>query len=878
MASLDADNSLSRPDEQPDAVVVGAGFAGLYMLHKLRTLGFTARVIEAAGDVGGTWYWNRYPGARCDITTADYTYSFDPELETAWSWSEKYATQPEILRYAQFVAQRYDLRRDIQFDTRVDRARWDERAGRWQIHTSRGDTLRPRFTIMASGCLSAPKVHDIPGASAFEGGVYDTSRWPHGDVDLSGKRVAVIGTGSSGIQCIPLLAQQAAQLTVFQRTPNYSIPARNGPVAPARLQQLRADRAAYRTAAKFSRTGVPMPINMVYGRYAQPELRAQLLNQGWESGELVAAISIFADQGLFEDSNELVCEFVRDKIRAVVKDPATAEALCPKDHPFGTKRPCLDTGYYETFNRPNVRLVDLKRTPIRTITAKGIDVGGESLPFDAIVYATGFDAMTGALVSVDIAGRGGRTLKSKWADGPRSYLGLMTTGFPNFFTITGPQSPSVFSNMMVSIEQHVDWIGDCLARMRQRGASVIEPTETAEAGWMQHCDDCAAITLHPRANSWYMGANVPGKHRGLMPYIGGVDAYRKACDEVAERGYLGFALTGEGLPGGRSCEDGVVRRLQPDVRMVQDMMEMLNLPTFDSLPPEAARGLLAQINSQRPPGLPVGEIRDGTLPGPAGELAYRLYRPDTAGPHPLVLYFHGGGWVLGSHDSDDPMLRDLCRRSGLAIVSVNYRHAPEARFPAAPDDALAAVRWAGEHARELGAIPGQLAVAGWSAGGNLAAVTCRRVRDEGGPRILGQLLLTPVTDCEMTTRSYIDNADGYVLTAPLMRWFWDHYCDPADRADPRVSPLRAKDLSRLPPAFVVTCEFDPLRDEGQAYAAALASAGVPVQELRARGHTHLSPTMVDVVVSGEPVRAQMAEALRSFFLPVQLARSGTPRV
>ncbi len=857
----------------PDVVVVGAGFAGLYMLHKLRTLGFSARVVEAADDVGGTWYWNRYPGARCDITTADYTYSFDPELETAWTWSEKYATQPEILRYAQFVAERYDLRRDIDFGTRVDQARWDDAAGRWQIHTSRGETLTPRFYVMASGCLSAPKELDIPGAGSFKGEVYNTSRWPHGGVDLSGKRVAVIGTGSSGIQCIPMLAQQAAQLTVFQRTANYSVPARNGPVAPERLQQLNADRAAYRQAAKLSRAGVPMPLNMVYGRYAPPEVRTQLLNQGWESGELVAAISIFADQGLFEDSNELVCDFVRDKIRAAVKDPATAEALCPNDHPFGTKRPCLDTGYYETYNRPNVRLVDLKRTPIDAITATGIDVDGESLPFDAIVYATGFDAMTGALVAVDIAGRGGQTLKRKWADGPKSYLGLMTTGFPNFFTITGPQSPSVFSNMMVSIEQHVDWIGDCLAHMRLRGASVIEPTDTAESGWMQHNDDCAAITLHPRANSWYMGANVPGKHLGLMPYIGGVDAYRKACDEVAERGYLGFAFSGPGVSGGRSSEDGVVRRLQPDVRMVQEMMAALNLPTFDSLPPDAARGLLAQINTQRPPGLAVGEIRDGTLPGAAGALDYRLYRPDTPGPHPLVVYFHGGGWVLGSHDSDDPMLRDLCRRSGVLIVSVNYRHAPEVRFPAAADDALAAVRWAGEHARELGAIPGQLAVAGWSAGGNLAAVTCQRVRDEGGPRILGQLLLTPVTDCDMTTRSYIENADGYVLTLPLMRWFWDHYCDPADRADPRVSPLRAKDLSRLPPAMVVTCEFDPLRDEGQAYAAALADAGVPVQELRARGHTHLSPTMVDVVVSGEPVRAQMAEALRGFFAPSQAGRA-----
>ena len=848
-----------------DVVVVGAGFAGMYMLYKLRALGLSACVIEAADDVGGTWYWNRYPGARCDITTADYSYSFDPQLESAWTWSEKYAPQPEILRYAQFVAERYDLRRDIHFGTRVDRARWDEDTGRWQIHTSRGEALTPRFYIMATGCLSAPKDPDIPGAGSFRGAVHATSRWPHGGVDFSDQRVAVIGTGSSGIQAIPLIAQQAAQLTVFQRTPNFSVPARNGPVAAARLEQFRSDRNAYRKAAKFSRVGVPMPPNTVYGRYAPPDLRAQRLKEGWESGELIAAGSIFADQGLFEDSNDLVAEYVRNQIRGAVKDPVIAEALCPKDFPFGTKRTCLDTGYYDSFNRPNVRLVDLKRTPITSITATGIDVGDESLPFDAIVYATGFDAITGALLAVDITGRGGRTLKQQWVEGPKSYLGLMTTGFPNFFTITGAQSPSVLSNMMVSIEQHVDWIGDCLAHMQQYGAQVIEPTDTAEAGWMQHCDDCAAITLHPRANSWYVGANVPGKHRGFMPYIGGVDAYREACDEVTQRGYLGFSLSGPGVPGGRSCNDGVVRRLQPDVRRVLAMLAAQNRPSFESLSPAAARAQLAEMTSQRPPGLPAGETRDGTLPGAVGSLDYRLYRPATPGPHPVVVYFHGGGWVWGSHDSDDPMLRDLCRRSGALIVSVNYRHAPEARFPAAVDDALAALRWVGEHARELGGVPGQLAVAGWSAGANLAAVICRLVRDEGGPSILGQLLLAPVTDGGMSTGSYVENAEGYGLTAALMRWFWNHYCDPASRSDARVSPLRAPDLSRLPPAMVVTCEFDPLRDEGRAYAVALARAGVPVQELHARGHTHASPTMVDVVVSGEPVRARMAEALRRFF-------------
>ena len=848
-------------------MVVGAGFAGMYMLHKLRSLKLSARVIEAADDVGGTWYWNRYPGARCDITTADYCYSFDPELEAAWTWSEKYAAQPEILRYARFVAEHYDLRRDIQFGTRVDRARWDEATGRWHIRTSRGETLTPRHFVMATGCLSVPKEPDIPGAGNFKGEVCMTGRWPHTDVNFSGKCVAVIGTGSSGIQAIPLIAQQAAQLTVFQRTANFSIPARNGPVAAARLQQLKADRNAYRQAAKRSRTGVPMPINAVYGRYASPEVREQRLKEGWESGELIAATSIFADQGLFEDSNELVAEYVRQQIRATVNDPGTAGALCPRDFPFGAKRICLDTGYYETFNRPNVRLVDLKRTPITAITATGIDIGDESLPFDAIVYATGFDAMTGPLVAVDIQGRGGQKLKQQWSDGPRSYLGLMTTGFPNLFTITGPQSPSVLSNMMVSIEQHVDWIADCLAHMQQVGAHEIEPTQAAEAGWMQHCDDCAAITLLPRANSWYVGANVPGKHRGLMPYVGGVDAYREACDEVAGRGYLGFSLRGPGLPGGQSVNDGVVRRLQLDVRRVLALMAAQNRPPFESLSPAAAREQLAEMTRQRPPGLPVGEIRDGTLPGPAGSLDYRLYRPSTPGPHPVVLYFHGGGWVWGSHVSDDPMLRDLCRRSGALIVSVNYRHAPEARFPSAVDDALGALRWVHEHGSELGGIPGHLAVAGWSAGANLATVVCRLVRDAGGPAIVGQLLLTPSTDGRMSTASFVENAEGYTLTAALMRWFWNHNCDPADRSDPRASPLRADDLSRLPPAMIVTCEFDPLRDEVQEYAAALGRAGVQIEELRARGRTHSSLTMVDVVISGEPVRARMAEALRGFFAP-----------
>ena len=864
-----ADTQASAPAARSaefDVVVVGAGFAGMYLLHKLRQQGFSARVLETADDVGGTWYWNRYPGARCDIPTTDYTYGFDPELETAWTWSEKYATQPEILRYAQFVADRYDLRRDIAFNTRVESARWDDGAARWRLRTGSGDEISCRFYVMATGCLSMPKVPDVPGADNFKGETYLTSKWPHQGVDFTGKRVAVIGTGSSGIQSIPLIAQQAAQVTVFQRTPNFSIPARNGATPPPRHAQLLADRAAYRHAAKYSRAGVPLEPSMVMARFTPAEQRQQMFEAAWDSSDLVGILNVFGDQALFKEANDVIAEAVRGKIRATVKDAATADLLCPKDHPFGTKRPCLDTGYYETFNRPNVQLVDLRKRPIETVTADGIALKDETLPFDAIVYATGFDAMTGALVAVDIAGRDGTTLKQKWAHGPVTYLGLMTTGFPNFFTITGPGSPSVLSNMMVSIEQHVDWISDCLSHLRAQGATVIEPTDTAEAGWVTHVNDCANITLFPQANSWYIGANVPGKPRVFLPYVGGVDAYRRACEEVVAKGYLGFKLSG---PQGARCNDGLVRQLQPDVQMVLEMMAAMNLPTFESLPVPAAREFLTQLGAANPPGPAVGEVVDGTLPGAAGPLEYRLYRPATPGPHPVVVYFHGGGWVLGSHTSDDPMCRDLCVRSDTLIVSVNYRHAPEARFPAAADDACAALRWVADNATALGGRAGPVAVAGWSAGGNVAAVACQQARAAGGPAVAGQLLLTPVTDCDMGRKSYVENADGYVLTAPLMHWFWDHYADPADRANPKASPLRAASLAGLPPAFIVTSQFDPLRDEGEAYAQALAAAGVPAQHLRARGHTHTSVTMVDVVVSGVEIRAQMAQALKGFFAPAQ---------
>jgi cation diffusion facilitator CzcD-associated flavoprotein CzcO/acetyl esterase/lipase len=847
-----------------DVVVVGAGFSGLLLLRDLRRLGFRVRVLEAADDVGGTWYWNRYPGARCDIPTTDYTLSTDPELEDEWAWSEKYATQPEILRFAQHVATKYDLYSGIDFLTRVEQATWDESTARWIVRTDRGEEIRCHSYVMATGCLSVPKVPDIEGVDRFAGPTYFTSRWPHEGVDFTGLRVGIIGTGSSAIQSIPLIAAQASQLTVFQRTPNFSIPAWNGPADPERLARIAEDRAAYRAEARLSSGGVPgEPTTLSALALTDAERRARF-EEVWAKGGL-EMLGCFNDTMVNAEANELLCELIREKIRSIVHDPVTAEALCPKDHPFGTKRPCVDTNYYATFNLPHVRLVDLRATPISTVTETGIDTTADSFEFDALVLATGFDAMTGAIVGVDITGRDGRTLKQEWADGPQTYLGLTTVGFPNLFMVTGPGSPSVLSNMAVSIEQHVEWVTNCLVHLRDEGWATLEPTQTAQDGWMQHNEDCAGITLYPQANSWYMGANVPGKPRVFLPYIGGVGPYRLACDDVVARGWLGFTISG---PNGTSCNDGVVCRLMPDVRMVLELMATLELPPLESLSPAAAREFAAASSTARPPGPAVGEILDGTFPGADGSpLEYRLYRPATPGPHHVVVYFHGGGWLFGDHQSDDPFCRDLCVRSDALIVSCNYRHAPEHPFPAAAHDATTALRWVSEHAAELGGIPGGVVVAGWSAGGNLAAVTAQVARDEGGPTVIGQLLLTPVTDCDFTRPSYTDNAEGYMLTTSLMTWFWDNYADTAHRTDPLASPLRGH-LEGLPPATIVACEFDPLRDEGIAYADALRAAGGAVELVFGRGHTHTSLTMVDVILTSTEYRARMAEAVRGMFSAV----------
>ena len=514
----------------------------MYMLHKLRSQGMTARVFEAGSGVGGTWYWNRYPGARCDVESLEYSYQFDEALQQEWKWSERYAPQPEILRYAEHVAARFGLKDGIQFNTRVEAAAYDEAAGRWRVKTSDGAETSAQFLVLATGCLSSAKLPEIEGRDSFAGERYHTGRWPHHAVDFTGKRVGVIGTGSSAIQSIPLIAREAKSLVVFQRTPTYTVPARNSPIDPAYEARIKSDYAGFR--ARNSRM-----INAFSSNYPRSEIPAlsvgveqrwQAFEERWRRGGL-PFLGAFGDLMLNGEANAAAAEFVREKIRGIVKDPATAARLTPRQT-IGCKRLCVDTDYYATFNRPNVRLVDLGEAPIEAITPAGVRCGGVEHALDCLVFATGFDAMTGPLLAIDIRGRAGLALRDKWRDGPRSYLGLGSAGFPNLFFITGPGSPSVLTNMMVSIEQHVNWIAGCLDWMRLHRHSRIEASVVAEVEWGKHVNAVADRTLYPTCNSWYLGANVPGKPRVFMPLIG-FPPYVEKCSEVAARGYEGFELS-----------------------------------------------------------------------------------------------------------------------------------------------------------------------------------------------------------------------------------------------------------------------------------------------------------------------------------------------
>ena len=545
MSDVQEKPTTSTATTEVDAIVVGAGLGGLYALYRLRGLGMRAVAFEAGSGVGGTWFWNRYPGARCDVESLEYSYAFDNNLQQEWHWPERYGTQGEILRYINHMADRFDLRRDIRFNTRVKTALFDPATNKWTARTDKGDVVTAPFCIMATGNLSTPRVPDFKGIHDFKGKWYHSGLWPHEGVDFTGLRVGVIGTGSSGVQMIPLIAQQAKHLHVFQRTANYSLPAENRPMDAGTETKHKAEYTARRAAAfetPFGIAGFPPPTKSAL-EVSEAERNAAY-EAKWKEGGSISFLYAYNDLLLNKESNDTASEFVRNKIRSIVKDQKTAELLAPKDHPIGTKRLCLDTNYYQTYNRPNVTLVDVRSAPIQEITEKGVRTADAEYELDAIVFATGFDAMTGALREIDIRVGNGPTLADKWHGGPVTYLGIMVSGFPNMFIITGPGSPSVKTQMIVAIEQHMDWISGCLAQMRVNGKKRVEPTPEAEQGWVQHVNDVADSTLYPLANSWYVGANIPGKPRVFMPYVGGFSGYKKRCDAIAANGYEGFVMEG----------------------------------------------------------------------------------------------------------------------------------------------------------------------------------------------------------------------------------------------------------------------------------------------------------------------------------------------
>ncbi len=530
-----------RENQDPlDVIIVGAGLAGIYLLHRLGGLGFTAKILEAGAGVGGTWYWNRYPGARCDVDNMFYSYSFDEELDEEWNWTERYPSQPELLKYINHVADRFDLWPNIQLNTRVVSAIFDAIKGSWRIETETEESLSARYVVMATGCLSAANVPDLDGLNGFQGRVFHTGHWPVEEIDFTGRRVGVVGTGSSGVQVIQEVAKQANHLTVFQRTASYVVEAFNRSLDAEDRTYFKANRHELREAAKKTFGGFTNVTNEQSALSVTEEDCRKKLEESWQAGGNSLLVS-FNDFGFSEEANLRAQDFVRDKIRKAVRDPETAEKLLPR-HIIGCKRLCLGTNYYETYNRDNVTLVPLGDKGIERVTANGLIAGDAEFELDDLVLATGFDAMTGALNKINIEGQAGLTLRKAWEAGPRTYLGLMSHGFPNLFMVTGPGSPSVLSNMLPTIEHHVEWIADCLEHMRRNEFIEIEADLPAQDRWVEHANETAAKTLRYSCSSWYLGANVPGKPRVFMPYIGGMPSYKETCAAVVDNGYEGFVL------------------------------------------------------------------------------------------------------------------------------------------------------------------------------------------------------------------------------------------------------------------------------------------------------------------------------------------------
>ncbi|MBW0114287.1 flavin-containing monooxygenase [Pseudonocardia abyssalis] len=843
-----------------DVVVVGAGFAGLYSTHRLRNLlGLTVQSFDAGSGPGGTWYWNRYPGARCDIESVWYSYSFDEDLQREWRWSERFAGQAEILRYLEHVADRFDLRRSYRWNTRVTSAVWNDDEHHWTVSTDDGATTTARFVVSCAGNLNVPKENEFPGQETFAGEVHRTSAWPHEGVDLTGKRVGVIGTGATGIQLIPRVAEQAAHLTVFQRTPNFACPLGNRAVDDEEFEEITSNYPELRRRSRANFGGAPYPDPMPSALAVSDEVRDAEYAKYYDGGGFRMLLSAFADVILDKRANDTASDYIRDRIRERVEDPRTAELLCPTDHPYGTKRAPFETGYYEAFNRDDVDLVDVGSAPITAITPTGVRTAVGEYELDVIVLATGFDAFTGSLLKMGYVGRGGTSLNEKWEHGPSTYLGIAVPGFPNLFTITGPQSPVALYNNPLAIEDHVEFASRAIEHTRSRGATVFEATEDAAAEWGRMTVGVGDLTLLPLApSSFYTGSNVPGKPRVMLFFAGGAPLYRAMCDQVEGTGYGGFAVDGAAAP----IPPMVL--LDPAAAMVTGIMIGQEQRPFEQLTLEEQRGAFESFTFlQRPPRASV-TTTEVTYPGAAGPRTALVHVPDEQGPLPVVVFYHPGGWVGGSVGVSAEPCSVIAEELGAVVIAPSYRLAPEDPQPAAGDDAYAALAWAAEVAPEYGGDPTQLFVVGESAGGTLAACLGARVRDEGGPAIAAQVLIYPAIDPDADTPSRRLYAAGPPITVAAMDQMWQTYLG-ANRVGTRPAgaiPGAIESVAGLPETLLVTVELDPLRDEGEEFAHRLAAAGVPVETVRVERLIHGVLNMSGVVPRAHEITDAVVDYLR----------------
>lgn len=853
---------LDMNEQHVDVAIVGAGFAGLYATHRLRNLqGLSVQCFEAAPGPGGVWFWNRYPGARCDFESIHYSYTFDEALQREWRWSERYAAQPEILAYLEHVAERFDLGRSFRFNTRVTSAVWDDSTERWTVTTDDGNVTVARYFVNAAGAFSIFKPNEFPGEADFRGTVIHTSRWPAEGIDLAGKRVAVIGTGSTGIQVSQTIAPQVAELTVFQRTANFACPLGNRPLSDEEFGEAVANYETRRVESRDSIAGAPYPRAVKSALMDSPDERRKVYDKYYHGGGFRMLASTYYDLIFNPEANATAADYIRDRIRERVKDPEVAELLCPTDHAYGTKRPPFEIDYYEMFNLPHVRLVDARATPIERITERGVATTDREFEFDVIVLATGFDVGAGALMRMGVVGRNGRTLTEHWADGQRAYIGMATHGFPNLFHINGPQSSATLFNNPLAIEDSVDFVGGLIAQADARGHTTAEVTEAAEERYNELVREVADATLFPTATSWYMGANIPGKPRTPMYLFTGAPMYRAICAEVEAMGYAGFSFDGgdASLPNTMRLDGSAVFLLAGLMNMGAKPLEECDL--------DEARAAMEGFRLMQLPVPADVTISDLSYPIDSGVRTARLYRPAIEGPLPVVVFLHGGGWIGGSLDSFDEPCAVLAKRVGAVVVSPDYRLAPEHPFPAAINDTMAALRWVTEHIGEYGGDPSRIAVGGESSGANLAAVAALRARDEGGPHLCAQVLVTPLTDPMAETESRRIFAGGPILTSELGARMVSLYLgDLTHVTSPWVAPALAADLSGLPPALVITMEVDPLRDEGEDYASALVEAGVPTVCRRFDGLFHTAYSLSGAI----PRVAEIQEAI-SDFLALQLS-------